>query len=101
MSAHCIDGELDVSITLSDGTVVEDVDRIVVASNDFLATGGDKIFTPVTPPGGFDLPSNTPLFRDHIALWLNKRGGEISSDEFYDPDDPRYDLSGAVPISCD
>lgn len=100
VSAQCVAGQLDVSITLRDGSVVEDDDQLIVASNDFLATGGDRIFTPVTPPGGFEFPSTTPLFRDQIVQWLSKRGGQLRPGEFYLADSPRYVLPGPVPVNC-
>ena len=35
------------------GAPVTDTDRLLVATTDFLATGGDGIFVPVTPADGF------------------------------------------------
>jgi len=92
---------LDVVVTLADGRDVQDDDEIVVVSNDFLATGGDRIFTPVMPAGGYDLPAVSPLVRDQIAEWMAARGGVLHASDFYDPTNPRYVLPGPVPVSCE
>ena len=99
VSAECAQGNLDVSLTLPDGRIVADDDRLTVVSNDFLATGGDRIFSPVTPENGFAFPSNTPLVRDQIVQWMLGRNEVIDPVEFTSPPG-RFALAGDTPLSC-
>ena len=46
----CERGAVNVGMLRPNGTPVADTDRLLVATTDFLATGGDNIFVPVTPP---------------------------------------------------
>ena len=88
----CSDEEVSVRMLDVDGAEIRDDDQLRVVANDFLLLGGDGIFVPVTPDGGFDIPSGAPLVRDTIAAWFRARGGSISAADFYDPENPRWNL---------
>jgi hypothetical protein len=71
-----------------------------VATTDFLATGGDSIFVPVTPPDGFALVHDIGLVRDIVVDSLRKRGGTLREDQLVDPANPRWVLPGRAPVTC-
>jgi hypothetical protein len=71
-----------------------------VATNDFLVSGGDGIFVPVTPPEGLDVSGKAELFREQIATWLLEQGGTIDPGDFHSIDEPVFILPGKPPISC-
>lgn len=69
----CRDGVVDASITRADGTLVRDNDWLEVVTNDFLVFGGDGIFEPVLPAGGYDIDNRMPLVRDAFVSWLQRQ----------------------------
>jgi 2',3'-cyclic-nucleotide 2'-phosphodiesterase (5'-nucleotidase family) len=100
VAAACGDTGIRVTLRRPDGTLVEDDDEIVIATTNFLATGGDNVFKPVMPDGGFELDPDAPLFRDELTAWLEARGGTLGAADFYDPDTPRFRLPTALPMKC-
>ena len=99
--ASCNGSTLDVALIRDGGETIMDDDVLTVATNDFLVSGGDDIFVPVTPPGGLVVGGKTELFREQIADWLVERGGILRAEDFYSEDSPIFDLPGETPISCD
>jgi hypothetical protein len=71
-----------------------------VVTNDFLLLGGDKIFTPVIPEGGFAIDNGTPLVRDTLVDWFRRRGGSMNASEFRDPSNLRWSVPDPVPQNC-
>ena len=69
--AQCSGGALDVVLTRPSGLPIRDDEPLLVVVSDFLATGGDGILAPVTPPGGFPTPDVAPLARDVLADYLS------------------------------
>ena len=96
----CERGAVNVGMLRPNGTPVTDTDRLLVATTDFLATGGDNIFVPVTPPGGFAIEQDIALVRDVVVDSLRKRGGTLREDQLVDPSNPRWTLPGRPPITC-
>lgn len=96
----CNDGRLDVEIRRPDGTLVSDTDEIDVVTTDFLALGGGGVFRAVTPEGGFDIPSDTPMIRDLFVDWLKKRGGRLNAEQFLDSESPRWNVPDTIPADC-
>jgi 5'-nucleotidase len=92
VQARCSAGTLVVTLRDDSGQPIDDRRRLVVATTDFLALGGDGILTPVTPPQGFDLPDETPQLRDVIADWIRRRGGRLRAGDLKDPANPRWDV---------
>ncbi len=74
--------------------------RKYVVTNDFLLLGGDNIFTPVIPEGGFAIDNGTPLVRDTLVDWFRRRGGSMNASEFRDPNNLRWNLPDPVPENC-
>jgi hypothetical protein len=74
------------------GDTIEDDRRLLVATTDFIATGGDGILAPVTPPQGFAIPDSATLLRDVVADSLRRRGGRLRADQLMNPANPRWEV---------
>jgi hypothetical protein len=92
---------MSIRMQRSDGTGIEDTDTIRVVSNDFLLLGGDEIFTPVMPEGGFEWSNGAPLVRDQIVQWFRDKGGRMHADQFFDPDKLRWNRPDPMPEDCE
>ena len=96
----CEGGALAVAMLRPNGAPVSDSERLLVATTDFLATGGDSIFVPVTPPDGFAIVHDIGLVRDIVVDSLRKRGGTLREDQLVDPANPRWVLPARPPVTC-
>jgi len=96
----CDEGQMSVQMMRPNNTEIADSDVLRVVANDFLLMGGDGMFVPVEPEGGFDIPSGTPLVRDKLVEWFKGRGGSISASEFRDPENLRWNLPDPLPKEC-
>ncbi len=96
----CERGAVNVGMVRMNGTPVADSDRLLIATSDFLATGGDAIFAPVTPREGFEVVQDVGLVRDVVVDALKKRGGTLGEDQLVNPANPRWTLPGKAPVSC-
>jgi 5'-nucleotidase len=96
----CDAGRMSLRMLRPDGSEIFDDDTLRVVSNDFLLFGGDDIFTPITPEGGFAVPSGTPMVRDILASWFRRRGGSIRADDFFDPENRRWNRPEPMPAEC-
>jgi 5'-nucleotidase len=96
--ARCKENSLDVTLRRSDGSPLPDDTVLKLATSDFLATGGDGFFADAAR--AFEIG---PPIRDEIAEALRRRGGTLTPDDpaLLDPAQPRFDLTGPVPIRCD
>jgi 5'-nucleotidase len=95
----CERGTVNVGMVRPNGAPIADNERLLVATSDFLATGGDGIFVPVTPPDGFAM-RDIGLLRDVVVDTLRKRGGTLREDQLVDPATPRWTLPGRPPVVC-
>ena len=98
--AQCSAGSLDVVLLRPSGIPIRDDEPLLVAISDFLATGGDGLLTPVTPPGGFPMPDTAPLARDVLADYLSRLGGRLGEEALLDTGTPRLSVPGAPPVNC-
>jgi 5'-nucleotidase len=98
--ATCRGGAIHVALLRPNGARVRDSERLLVATTDFLATGGDRIFEPVTPSGGFAIVHDAGEARDIVVEWLRKRGGTLREDQLIDAANPRWVLPGPQPLTC-
>jgi 5'-nucleotidase len=97
VQARCKGGDVEVALSRSNGTALSDETMLSLVTTDFLATGGDGFF------GDPGIPFQIgPPIRDEMAEVLRKRGGRLSPEDptLLDPDKPRFDLPGPVPIRC-
>jgi 5'-nucleotidase len=96
----CERGVVNVGMLRPNGAPITDTERLLIATTDFLATGGDAIFAPVTPPNGFNIEQDIDLVRDVVVESLKKRGGTLREDQLVDPANPRWTLTGKPPVTC-
>jgi 2',3'-cyclic-nucleotide 2'-phosphodiesterase (5'-nucleotidase family) len=98
--AACDDDILKLTMTRLDGSSIEDHETLAVMTTDFLAMGGDEIFTPVIPEDGFPIAGNTQLVREAIASWMRQRGGTLNAASFSDADNPKWNIPESVMMKC-
>jgi len=96
----CIADQMSIRMLRPDGSEIADADTLRIMSNDFLLLGGDEIFTPVMPAGGFATPNGTPLVRDTLVNWFRGHGGRMHADDFFDPDALRWNRPDPMPPEC-
>ncbi|MEL7312573.1 MAG: 5'-nucleotidase C-terminal domain-containing protein, partial [Pseudomonadota bacterium] len=85
----CQNNTLSLTMQLNDGRLIEDDDVVRLASNDFLLLGGDAIFDPITPEGGFEIDTSQPKVRDVWVDWFRARGGSLSASDYLTPEQTR------------
>lgn len=86
-----------------DGHRLAPSEAVTVLTSDYLATGGDGMFSAATLRAAeIALPAG-PLIRDAMAGELRQRGGELSGEapDTYDPGHPRVRVTGARPLRCE
>lgn len=96
----CTDKKMSVSMQLANGHEITDTEAIAVAVVNYLALGGDRVFTSVMPEGGYDQQLDAPLARDVIINWLQQRGGSISESDFSTDDNPKWNLPDVLGKEC-
>ena len=96
----CKGNTLDVTLLRPDNVPIRDDERLLVATPDFLATGGDRVFESVAPPDGFAVERDAGAVRDVIVDALNRRGGILREDQLVDPANPHWTLPGPRPVTC-
>jgi 5'-nucleotidase len=87
--ARCEEGALVVKTRFADG------ERVVVATNEFLATGTLKRLSPES----ITLDDDSSI-RDELAAVLRKRKGRLRPGDFFDPRHPRLEYEGRRPLRC-
>jgi len=102
VAVDCEADQLDVSMRLADGRELRDADRVSVAVNDFLVTGGDKVLTPILPEGGLAYDAQPGLMRDAMAEWFRERGGTLDPADLQTAGGAsrRWDVDAALPATC-
>src|SRR5262249_40299879 len=96
----CKKGEMVVKMKDRKGKVIDDERTIVVATSDFLASGGDGAIGHLNlPDGSIDLTD--VVIRDAMADQLrHAKKTELSPDDSFAPKKPRMKLPGRRPVSC-
>lgn len=97
---ECADKSTNIAMTLTSGQEIADTDSVSIAVADYLALGGDDIFTSVMPAGGYELQLNAPLARESIADFLQERGGSIGVSDFSSDDNPKWTLPDNLDTEC-
>ena len=96
----CNADQMAIQLVRPDGSAISDDDTVRVLANDFLLLGGDGIFVPVMPEGGFIMSNGTPMVRDVLVRWFKERGGRMHADDFFDPDNRRWNRPDPMPPEC-
>ena len=100
VTVACVDKRKSVVMRLATGHEIANSDSVSIAVADYLALGGDDVFTAVMPDGGFERQLDAPLARDAIEDWLRERGGSISVSDFSSEDDPKWTLPEDLDPEC-
>ena len=100
VAVECVDKRKSVVMRLANAREIADGDSVSIAVTDYLALGGDDVFTEVMPEGGYERQLDAPLARDFIADWLRERGGSISVSDFSSEDDPKWTLPDDLDPEC-
>ena len=74
------------------GRKLEDDDRVVVVTNEFLATRDDEF----GPGDQVEIDEDGPPYREPLADLIKKRGGTLKPEEWLIPGKPRIRLPGPV-----
>ncbi|HYQ40325.1 MAG TPA: 5'-nucleotidase C-terminal domain-containing protein [Polyangiaceae bacterium] len=101
VNARCGKAGLELKLTRENGRVVSDRETLLLATSDYLATGGDGLFDPLSlSPQRIELDTNG-TFRDALARSL-KRHPRLSPRDpaIFDPAHPRLDLGSPRPMIC-
>jgi 2',3'-cyclic-nucleotide 2'-phosphodiesterase (5'-nucleotidase family) len=101
VSARCGKSGAELKLTRDNGKPVSDRETLLVATSDYLATGGDGLFQPLSlSPQRIELDTSG-TFRDALARSL-KRHPQLSPHDkaIFDPDHPRLNLSSPRPLIC-
>jgi 5'-nucleotidase len=98
LRATCPGDTLSVDLLRTSGVPIDDAERLVVVAMDSLASG--VVFAPVRPPGGFSVPEDAPVLREVVEDWFRRRAGHLTSRQFIDPDDRRWEYPDTLPLRC-
>jgi 5'-nucleotidase len=101
VGARCGLTGLEITLTRNDGRPVSDRETLLLATSDYLATGGDDLVTPLNlAPDRIQIDATTS-FRDALAHSL-KRHPHLSPRDpaLFDPKKPRLALSTPRPVVC-
>jgi 5'-nucleotidase len=103
--ARCAGGKLVVRLRRDKtGRPVGDRDKLLLVTNDFLASGGDGMLAELDlPAGAVKLHDDGPTIRDAVVEVLKRRRVPLRGDDprIYDPKAPRLDLPGRRPVRCE
>jgi len=98
-TAICSGSDLTVAVSRTSGTRVRDDEAISVATQDFLATGGDGFFQPIMPLRIIRGVDGGPVQRERIASWIKDHGGRWRSADFTGGN-RRIVYTGTRPVTC-
>lgn len=100
LTAECRGPQLVVTMIKNNGQVIDDDEQLTLVTTDFLAVGGDNIFVPIMPTGGYEVEPRSPGFRDGIVRWFERHQGTLRQADFYDASNRRFTFPAELPISC-
>jgi 2',3'-cyclic-nucleotide 2'-phosphodiesterase (5'-nucleotidase family) len=101
VNARCGKTGVELKLTRDNGKAVSDRETLLVATSDYLATGGDGLFVPLSLSPQRIQIDTSGTFRDALARSL-KRHPQLSPRDkvIFDPDHPRLILSTPRPLVC-
>jgi 5'-nucleotidase len=101
VKAHCTPKGVALELYRDNGKPVKDTDSLLLATSDYLATGGDALFQPIAlGPERIAIDINES-FRDTLARALQKRPQVSPKDPaIFDPSKPRMKLASPRPMLC-
>ncbi len=99
LSARCEKGSLALELLRPNGRRVRPEETLTVATSDYLATGGDRLFSNVNLADGAIQRDLGETLRDAFARRMKLRH-ELAPHDFFDAKKPRLRLPSARPVRC-
>jgi 5'-nucleotidase len=99
LRARCRAGTLDVELRRRNGRTIAPDEMLTVATSDYLATGGDRLFEAAGLSKDRIDPDLGLALRDAFAAELARRKS-VDAKVLFDPRKPRLDLETPRPIEC-
>jgi len=96
----CTNRNMAIEMQLMNGHEIEDQQLVSIAVVNYLALGGDRVFSSVMPAGGYDLQLDGPLSRDLMIAWLQQRGGSINARDFSTDNNPKWSVPDSLDKEC-
>ncbi len=96
-TARCRHGQLVVQVLRKNGRPIGDHAHVTLIASDFLATGGDSLFSTL---GADHIHIAGEGIRDVLVHELETRGGTLRADQLVDPAHPRVRYEGDRPLRC-
>jgi len=100
VDARCDGTKLRVALTRSSGVPIRADERLIVATDDFVAGGGDGIVAPAGAVGEIKIVEGAPLLRESFVAWLRNRGGRLNENQFVSAEHRRWSYPGSRPVVC-
>ena len=102
VKARCVDGRLELTLLRERGGVIAPKTPLVVVTSDYLATGGDALFTPIALERSRIEPVGDALVRDVLAVEFAKWGVlDPASRGCSGSNSARLDLPSPRPVRCE
>ncbi len=101
VAAKCGETGLEVAFRRPDGDLLGHDDTVTVATSDFLATGGDGVFTDIIPEQGLTLTEDGSLLRDVVDTYLQQLKAPLQESSYQSTNKPRLRYPGSLPMSCE
>jgi 2',3'-cyclic-nucleotide 2'-phosphodiesterase (5'-nucleotidase family) len=100
VDARCDGQMLRVTLTRASGVPIRADERLIVATSDFIAGGGDGIVAPAGTLGEITTVEGSPLLRESLVTWLRSRGGRFDANQFVSHEHRRWSYPGSRPVVC-
>lgn len=98
--ARCEGEVLRIRLFNDQGKEIQDDDRLLLVTNDFLVTGGDNVLTPALPESGFEILHEGPQVREVIVDWMRNNAGSLNAAQYIDDANPRWNFPRPAPVIC-
>lgn len=101
VTARCTYKGIEIKLTRENGKPIRDNESLLLATSDYLATGGDDLFQPIAlTPDRIEIDINES-FRDTLARALRLHPQLSPKDPaIFDPRKPRLKLASPRPMLC-
>jgi 2',3'-cyclic-nucleotide 2'-phosphodiesterase (5'-nucleotidase family) len=99
VNARCKAGNLEVELIRKGGRAISDGERLTLVTSDYLATGGDRLFSPLGEPRSRIVEALPILLRDALANEIAKMT-RIRARDVLDGRHPRLKLPSPRPVRC-
>lgn len=96
---RCRRGVREVELTRDNGRRVADDETLVVATSDFVATGGDGVFGSANADGRVEIDDGAPMRERLVELVAARQ--RLAPSRYYDPRRPRIAFPGERPVRCE